>query len=312
MESAGSTQSTQQHAALLVACLVVVWGCNWPINKVVLNHIPPLWFACLRVGMGGLTFFVVQAFGTRGIRLPARSDWAVVISIGLFQVAAVMGLVQLGLANVSAGRSAILSYTTPLWVLPGSIMILGERPRLIKLIGLLLGIIGVVVMFSPLSFNWRDRSALIGNLYLMAAAALWAGAIIHVRAHRWSDTPWALAPWQMFVGLGPLVALAWLVEGRPPMPHPSLETVVLVVYSGPLITAFPFWALITVSKNLPALTTSLTLLLVPVIGLLSSVLFLSEQVDLSLIVGLILIVGAVALVNLADADKAEGRSLMVE
>ena len=86
MESAGSTQSTQQHAALLVACLVVVWGCNWPINKVVLNHIPPLWFACLRVGMGGLTFFVVQAFGTRGIRLPARSDCAVVISIGLFQV----------------------------------------------------------------------------------------------------------------------------------------------------------------------------------------------------------------------------------
>jgi drug/metabolite transporter (DMT)-like permease len=252
--------------------------------------------------MGGLTFVLVQAFGTRAIKLPARSDWAVVVSIGLFQVAAVMGLVQLGLANVSAGRSAILSYTTPLWVLPGSIMILGERPRLSKLIALLLGVIGIAVMFNPISFDWSDHSALIGNSYLIAAAALWAGAIIHVRAHHWTDTPWTLAPWQMFVGLGPLVALAWLVEGRPPIFTASLETVVLVVYSGPLITAFPFWALITVSKNLPALTTSLTLLLVPVIGLVSSLLFLSEQVDVSSIIGLILIVGAVGLVNLADAE----------
>jgi drug/metabolite transporter (DMT)-like permease len=267
IESASSTQSMRQHAHMLVACLVLVWGCNWPINKIVLNHISPLWFACLRVGLGGLTFFLVQAFGSRGIKLPARSDWAIVVSIGLVQVAAVMGLVQLGLANVSAGRSAILSYTTPLWVLPGSIMILGERPRLLKLAGLLLGVIGIAVMFNPFSFNWSDHSALIGNSYLMAASVLWAGAIIHTRAHRWTDTPWALAPWQMFVGLGPLLALAWLVEGEPPILTVSLETTALVIYSGPLITTFPFWALITVSKNLPALTTSLTLLLVPVIGL---------------------------------------------
>jgi drug/metabolite transporter (DMT)-like permease len=301
MDSASSAQSMQRHARLLIACLVVVWGCNWPINKIVLNHIPPLWFACLRVATGGLAFFLVQAFGARRIRLPARSDWAVVISIGLFQVAAVMGLVQVALANVSAGRSAILSYTTPLWVLPGSILILGERPRAFKLIGLLLGVVGVAVMFNPLSFNWNDRSALIGNLYLVIAAALWAGVIIHVKAHRWTDTPWTLAPWQMLVGLGPLVALAWFVEGPPPVPRISLGTIVFVIYSGPLITAFPFWALITVSKNLPALTTSLTLLLVPVIGLLSSSVFLSEQVDVSSIIGLVLIVGAVALVNLADA-----------
>jgi drug/metabolite transporter (DMT)-like permease len=302
MESASGAQSMQRHARLLIACLVVVWGCNWPINKLVLNHISPLWFACLRVATGGLTFFLVQALGGRRIRLPARSDWVVVISIGLFQVAAVMGLVQVGLANVTAGRSAILSYTTPLWVLPGSILILRERPPPFKLIGLLLGVVGVAVMFNPFSFNWSDRSAVIGNLNLLIAAVLWAGVIIHVRAHRWTDTPWTLAPWQMLVGLGPLVTLAWFVEGPPPMPTASLDTIVLVIYSGPLVTAFPFWALITVSKNLPALTTSLTLLLVPVIGLLSSILILSEQVDVSLIIGLILIVGAVALVNLADAE----------
>jgi drug/metabolite transporter (DMT)-like permease len=305
MKSASITLSKQRrHASLLVACLVLIWGCNWPVNKVVLSHISPLWFACLRVAMGSISLFLVQAFRTEGVKLPARADLPVVLSIGLVQVAAVMALVQLGLANVPAGRSAILSYTTPVWVVPGAILILGERLRLAKSIALLLGLAGVAVMFNPAAFDWSDHTAVVGNGYLLAAAALWAGSIIHVRAHRWQGTPLILAPWQMLIGLIPLFALAWSVEGPPPHVSFSLGTLVLAIYSGPLITAFPFWALVTVSRTLPAVTTSLTLLLVPMIGLLSSVIFLTEQINATLIVGPLLILGAVAAVSVADAKEA--------
>lgn len=305
MKSASNALSKQRRrASLLVACLVLIWGCNWPVNKVVLSHISPLWFACLRVAMGSVSLFLVQAFRTEGVKLPARADLPVVLSIGLVQVAAVMALVQLGLANVPAGRSAILSYTTPVWVVPGAILILGERLRLAKLIALLLGLAGVAVMFNPAAFDWSDHTAVVGNGYLLAAAALWAGSIIHVRAHRWQGTPLTLAPWQMLIGLIPLFALAWSVEGPPPHVGFSLGTLVLAIYSGPLITAFPFWALVTVSRTLPAVTTSLTLLLVPMIGLLSSVIFLTEQINATLIVGPLLILGAVAAVSVADAKEA--------
>jgi drug/metabolite transporter (DMT)-like permease len=305
MKSASNALSKQRRrASLLVACLVLIWGCNWPVNKVVLSHISPLWFACLRVAMGSISLFLVQAFRTEGVKLPARADLPVVLSIGLVQVAAVMALVQLGLANVPAGRSAILSYTTPVWVVPGAILILGERLRLAKSIALLLGLLGVAVMFNPAAFDWSDHTAVVGNGYLLAAAALWAGSIIHVRAHRWQGTPLILAPWQMLIGLIPLFALAWSVEGPPPHVSFSLGTLVLAIYSGPLITAFPFWALVTVSRTLPAVTTSLTLLLVPMIGLLSSVIFLTEQINATLIVGPLLILGAVAAVSVADAKEA--------
>lgn len=305
MKSASNALSKQRRrASLLVACLVLIWGCNWPVNKVVLSHISPLWFACLRVAMGSISLFLVQAFRTEGVKLPARADLPVVLSIGLVQVAAVMALVQLGLANVPAGRSAILSYTTPVWVVPGAILILGERLRLAKSIALLLGLAGVAVMFNPAAFDWSDHTAVVGNGYLLAAAALWAGSIIHVRAHRWQGTPLILAPWQMLIGLIPLFALAWSVEGPPPHVSFSLGTLVLAIYSGPLITAFPFWALVTVSRTLPAVTTSLTLLLVPMIGLLSSVIFLTEQINATLIVGPLLILGAVAAVSVADAKEA--------
>jgi drug/metabolite transporter (DMT)-like permease len=83
--------------------------------------------------------FFVQAFRTEGVKLPARADLPVVLSIGLVQVAAVMALVQLGLADVPAGRSAILCYTRPVWVVPGAILILGERLRLAKSIAALAG-----------------------------------------------------------------------------------------------------------------------------------------------------------------------------
>ena len=305
MKSASNALLKQRRrASLLVACLVLIWGCNWPVNKVVLSHISPLWFACLRVAMGSVSLFLVQAFRTEGVKLPARADLPVVLSIGLVQVAAVMALVQLGLANVPAGRSAILSYTTPVWVVPGAILILGERLRLAKSIALLLGLAGVAVMFNPAAFDWSDHTAVVGNGYLLAAAALWAGSIIHVRAHRWQGTPLTLAPWQMLIGLIPLFALAWSVEGPPPHVSFSLGTLVLAIYSGPLITAFPFWALVTVSRTLPAVTTSLTLLLVPMIGLLSSVIFLTEQINATLIVGPLLILGAVAAVSVADAKEA--------
>jgi drug/metabolite transporter (DMT)-like permease len=308
MKSASNALSKQRRrASLLVACLVLIWGCNWPVNKVVLSHISPLWFACLRVAMGSVSLFLVQAFRTEGVKLPARADLPVVLSIGLVQVAAVMALVQLGLANVPAGRSAILSYTTPVWVVPGAILILGERLRLAKSIALLLGLAGVAVMFNPAAFDWSDHTAVVGNGYLLAAAALWAGSIIHVRAHRWQGTPLILAPWQMLIGLIPLFSLAWSVEGPPPHVSFSLGTLALAIYSGPLITAYPFWALVTVSRTLPAVTTSLTLLLVPVIGLLSSLIFLAEQINATLIVGLLLIVSAVAAVNVADAKEAGQR-----
>jgi drug/metabolite transporter (DMT)-like permease len=304
MKSASNALLKQRRrASLLVACLVLIWGCNWPVNKVVLSHISPLWFACLRVAMGSVSLFLVQAFRTEGVKLPARADLPVVLSIGLVQVAAVMALVQLGLANVPAGRSAILSYTTPVWVVPGAILILGECLRLAKLIALLLGLAGVAVMFNPAAFDWSDHTAVVGNGYLLAAAALWAGSIIHVRAHRWQGTPLTLAPWQMLIGLIPLFALAWSVEGPPPHVSFSLGTLVLAIYSGPLITAFPFWALVTVSRTLPAVTTSLTLLLVPVIGLLSSVIFLTEQINATLIVGLLLIVSAITAVSVADVKE---------
>ncbi|MFY9642796.1 MAG: DMT family transporter [Rhodomicrobium sp.] len=301
---ASGAQTVRLSTIMLLGSLVLIWGCNWPAMKLILAHLSPLWFACLRMALGTLSLFLVTTIWARGFKAPARADLPVILSVGLLQMAAFLALVNLALMNVPAGRSAILAYTTPLWVVPGAMLILGERVSGAKMLALLLGLAGVAFMFNPVGFDWSDRRAIAGNAYLLAAAALWAVAIIHVRRHRWVGSPLTVAPWQMLTGLIPLVLLTWQVEGPPPPVSFSAGTLALAIYAGPLVTAFPFWAAVTAARILPAVTVSLTLLLVPVIGLLSSALVLREPLSATTAAGLLLIVSGVAALSLANAKES--------
>ncbi len=137
--------------------------------KIGLESSPPLTFAAARLGTGAVCLFAVLAVLGR-LRRPARRDFPIIFSVGIIQLAVFLVLVNLGLSRVDAGRSAILAYTTVLWVTPAAVLFLGERLTRRKTVGVLAGLAGVGVMFNPLSFDWRDGELLIGNAILMAAA----------------------------------------------------------------------------------------------------------------------------------------------
>ncbi len=278
----------------LLVALVVVWGANWPVMTIGLEHIQPLWFAALRLGMGMVCFVAVLLPRGR-LRLPCRADLPVVASIGLLQMAVFMALVNTALQWVPPGRSAILAYTTPLWVAPIAAVFLGERLTRARLAGVALGLAGVAALFNPFGFDWGDRRALLGNGLLLAAALVWAVTIVHVRGHVWRVPPLELAPWQMAIGLVPLVVAAWMVEG-PPHGDSSPEFLAVVAYNGPLATAFAFWAAVTVNRMLPAVTVSLAFLCVPAFGLLASAATTGERLTATNLAGLALIVAGVAVV----------------
>ncbi|MEW5726352.1 MAG: DMT family transporter [Pseudomonadota bacterium] len=286
--------ANRRAGALLVA-VVVLWGANWPILKIGLDHIEPVWFAVLRLVLGVACFAAVLA-ARGGLRPPPRSDWPVVVSVGLLQMAAFMALINLALLWVPAGRSAILAYTTPLWVAPGAALLLGERLTPSRLAGVGVGMGGVLVLFNPLGFDWSDGGALLGNGLLLLAALAWAGAILHVRGHAWRASALELAPWQMLVGLGPLVALAVLLEGAPDVDW-SAEFLWVAFYNGPLATAFAFWAAVTVNRMLPAVTVSMAFLAVPAAGVVFSWLLLGEVLTATNLAGLAAIMAGVALAS---------------
>jgi drug/metabolite transporter (DMT)-like permease len=292
---------SRRTAFVLLAAVIVIWGVNWPVLKVGLDTIPPFTFAALRVVLGAITMFAVLAT-RRELVWPKRSDVSLLVSVGLGQVGAFLVFINLGLLYVPAGRSAILAYTTPLWVVPGAIVLLGERFGLRTAAGCLLGLIGVAALFNPWDFDWRDSRALLGNGYLLIAAFVWAAAILHVKAHRWETSPLALTPWQLLTAAVPLVALALTLEPNTSIPLDG-TTLWVLAFNGPIASAFAIWAWISVNRTLPAITSALGSLGVPVVGLVISVLTLGEQIDAATVGGLVSIVFGLILVGLGDSER---------
>ncbi|AUN30918.1 DMT family transporter [Niveispirillum cyanobacteriorum] len=289
---------TRPMAVTLLVLVILLWGVNWPVMKQVVGHMPPISFVASRLLLGAVSLLIFTA-ARRQLRLPSRADLPVILSVGGLQMGVFTLLVTIAVQYVPAGRAGILAYTTPLWVVPLALIFLKEKVGWAKAGGLLVGLSGVAVLFNPAAFDWTQRPVLLGNGLLMLAALIWACNIVHVRRHRWVGTPLQLAPWQMMLAASMATIAALAMEDQLQIDW-SGQLVVLLIYNGPIATAFCFWAMVTVNRALPAITTSLSVLGVPVVGLLSSALWLREPLTMTNLAGLGLIGGGLMLVALSE------------
>jgi drug/metabolite transporter (DMT)-like permease len=286
-------------ALVLLGMVILVWGMNWPIMKLALNYVPPLTFAVARLVLGGVCLTAVLVARGR-FRAPNGQDMPLVLSIGLFQLAAFLGFVHLGLMQVEAGRAVVLCYTTLIWVTPMAVLFLGERLTIMKSLGILFGLGGMFVLFNPSAFDWSDGAILLGNGFLIAGAVAWAICILHVRVHPFRLSPLQLAPWQMLVAIPPLALLAVIWEADATITW-SATLWGALAFNGVLATGFALWAWLTLTRALPAITSSIGSLGVPVVGLAASALVLGETITLITGTGFALILAGLALISIETA-----------
>jgi uncharacterized membrane protein len=182
----------RRQGALFLVTVIVAWGLTWPVNKLVLASVPPLWTVTLRSVISVLVLFVLAAAHGRLV-VPPRGDLPVLLSITLLHMVGFTVLTSFGLSVVPAGRSVVLAYTTPLWVTPGAWLFLGERLTARRTVGVLIGLLGLVTLFNPFAFDWTSREAVLGNAAILLGALLWAGSILHIRGHRWRSTAFGRA-----------------------------------------------------------------------------------------------------------------------
>ena len=286
--NAAPSHGDTRKAWFLLAAAVFFWGVNWPIMKLGLGYIGPLWFAALRVVMAGAVLFI--GLGLSGkLSLPRREEIPVMFSIGVVQIGIFMAIIHYALLYVEAGRSAVLAYTTPIWVTPLAVWFLGEKINRQKILGIFIGIGGVAALFNPFTFPWGWNEYTAGNAMLIVAAMMWAGAIVHVRGYGWTRPHLSLLPWQFLLGSAILVITAFIVEGVPDIPT-SPDFIAIMAFNGVVATAFSFWAIIAVTRVLPAAATAIGTLGVPVVGIVSSMLIIGEKPSPAMIAGAGLIV----------------------
>jgi drug/metabolite transporter (DMT)-like permease len=285
--------SARRQGLLALVIVIVAWGLTWPVNKVVLATLSPLWAVTLRSAIATIALFALTAWRGR-IAWPPRQDLPVLLSITLLHMVGFNLLASWGLGLVPTGRTVVLAYTTPLWVTPGAALFLREPLTARRAVGVLIGLAGLVTLFNPLALDWSDRDVVLGNLAILAGALLWAVSILHIRAHRWVSTPFALIPWETLLATVLLLPIA--LATPPPAPAdwtPSF--IVLLLYLGIMGTAIAYWATATASRNLPAVTTSLGLLATPVVSVITATLWLGEPLTLTLVIAIVLVLGGVAI-----------------
>jgi drug/metabolite transporter (DMT)-like permease len=293
--------TSHREGILSLATVVLAWGLVWPVNKVILESLSPLWMMALRSAIAAVAMFAVSLALGRLV-LPPRRDIPVLLSITLLHMIGFAVLAAWGLRLVPTGRSVVLAYTTPLWVIPGAILFLQERLTARRMIGVSIGLLGLLVLFNPLAFDWTNRSAILGNGAIIAAAILWAASILHIRGHRWQSSPFDLVPWELLLATLILTPMA-LATTAPPAAQWNAKLLALLLFAGVPGTALAYWAAAMASRNLPAVTTALGLLTTPVVSVAVAALWLGEPVTAPLITAIVLILSGIAIGTIGDIER---------
>lgn len=288
-----ASELSTRGAAALLAGVVLAWGVNWPVTKLIVQDVPPLWATAFRCMIAAATL-APMLWAQGAFIVPRRGDLPVVFCTSILHLTAFSALIAAGLQFVPAGRAIVLGYTTPLWVAIGAAIFLSEHITRRRALGIVLGLAGLAVIFNPQTLDWGDGNALYGSGLILIAALCWAGNIVYVRAHRWISTPFQLVFWQVLLAAVLLAVMACIVEGAPRIMWTGRLSA-LLLFSGIVCTAFANWAMTMVNRSLPAVTTSLCLLATPLLGIFSATAILNEPLEPSLFVAMTLIIGGIAL-----------------
>jgi drug/metabolite transporter (DMT)-like permease len=269
---------TPRTTGLLLLLLTTInWGATWPLLKFLMTDLPPL---TLRAwGAGATALLLVAITKALGVSLIVpRAQRGRLVLYAMLNITAWMAFGTLALRWLSASEGAILAYTMPIWTVLFSWPLLGERPGLGRVVGLLIGFGSVAMLFT-------GRGAAVGieklpgMVLILSSAVLFAMASVLSKRLPLRLPPLSSLTWQMGIGAIPMLVFAPFLE------HAEVGAVSgaawfwfgwMVVFSMGMSYFTWFGAL----ARLPASTAALGTLLAPVLSVVGAALALGEPLGL--------------------------------
>lgn len=282
-------------AALFI--LTLIWGYNWVVMKLAVQYASPFQFAALRTFLGALMLFIVIALTKRPLAL---KEFPTMLLLGLLQTCGFTGLLIWALVEGSAGKTAVLAYTMPFWVMLFAWPILGEKVQGWQWLAVVFALFGMTLIFDPLHIKSDGLS-----MFLAVCSGIsWAiSAIVSKKLHQRAPHLDLLniTAWQTFLGCIPIIIVA-LVLPAPPIQwtHTFWMTLIFSMFlSGSL--AWVLWAYAL--QRLPAGSASMATMLAPIIGVISAWLQLGEVPTTMELTGMIFVGLALVLISAITIKK---------
>lgn len=269
---------------LAVALLVFLWAYSWLTMKQGTVYIAPALFTSLRGAVACVILFtLVLIKNKKTAKIPPGHG----IAIGLFQIAGMQGFSQLALSYGDAGKVSVLVYTMPVWLTLFSSVFLRERFKNSFYIQAFFVVIGLLLLMHP----WQSKISYYSCFFALLAGVCWAyGSVLAKKLYqRQPDID--LLKFTAFQMLVTAVAAGFIevVLYQPGSFVINSISIYTVLYNGVVASAGGWWLMAYILKLTPPGKNHLSLMLVPVVGLILSVIFLKEQLVLIEVAGISLI-----------------------
>src|SRR5215470_2372142 len=279
----------------LFLLLAFIWGASFTFIKVSLGGLTPSQLVLTRLVLGAAFLLIVILFSR--VRLPAFGlVWAHLVVTATLGMVAPFLLLAWGEQHTSAALAGVLIGAIPLITLTMATAVLPtERATVAKVVGLVVGFVGVVVVVSP----WGTAGGTLGGrLAVLGAAASYAAQTVYIRRVLSSRKipPLALATSQLIVG----VVVQAVITPFTGWPAPSLTWPVAasIVLLGVVSTGAAYVIFFRLINDLGATTASTVNYLVPVTAVLIGSVTLQEPITLEMVLGT-----SIVLLGLAVAER---------
>ena len=284
---------------LLLCC---IWGSTWLFIKLGLEDLPPFTFAGIRFVIAVIILGTIVAI--RRLSLPKTSrDWVLLMVSGVLAFSVNYGLLFWGEQYISSGLAAVLQSTIPAFGLVIAHFYLpGEQMTPAKIMGIVLGVIGVAVIFSN-QLDVAGSKALAGCAALIVSSMGAAYSNVLVKAYGKHLDPAIMAGGQMFFGMIPLLLIGIPWEGSPLSFNWTPMAVVSLFYlaiTGSVIAFLLYYWLV---QNMDVTKTMLIALVTPVVAVTLGMIVLDEKLHLRTLLGGLMIISGIAIIVTRQVGK---------
>jgi len=271
-----------------------IWSSSFMWIKIAVQEVGPVTLVAFRV-LFGLLFGIAVIFIQRISWPRTFKTWFPLLLLGLINVAIPFFLISWGEKSIDSAVAAILDATVPLFtILIAHFLLQDDKMTLPKVLGLLIGFAGVIVLMSK--DIGASTGSLLGQFAVIVASMFYAGSSVYVRKTT-VDTPGILR------SAGPLVSatgIMWLGAAifESPLKIPQIGiTWVALLFLGVFGSGLAFVLAFYLIHEIGPTRTTMVTYLFPLGGVILGVTFLSEQLSWQLVTGAILIVSSLVVAN---------------
>ena len=283
--------------------LTLIWGYNWVVMKLAVQYASPFQFAALRTFLGALMLFLVLIATKRPLAL---KEFPTMLLLGILQTCGFTGLLIWALVEGGAGKTAVLSYTMPFWVMLFAWPMLGEKVQGWQWLAVAFALLGMLLIFDPLHIKGDGVSMCMA----LGSGISWAvSAIVSKKLHKRCPELDLLniTAWPTLLGSIPIIVVA-LILPAPPIVWSN--TFYLTIIYSIFLSGSLAWVLWTYAlQRLPAGVASMASMLAPVIGVSAAWIQLGERPSQVGLIGMLLI--ALALVTISTITIRKHQSVDV-